>query len=184
MRFGGKRAHSARPWQGENAVHKAGPMLSELLAMEPKELELGGLKFYEVMNVTMVEGMGTRNAIPDALALNLNYRFAPGKSLEEAKADLERFIAGRCEIEYTDLSPSGPVCMDNPLLEPVLALPDIVVQPKQAWTDVARLALFGIEAANWGPGESAQAHQVNESCNIDLICRGYELFRDAIEAMG
>ena len=60
----------------------------------------------------------------------------------------------------------------------------IVVEPKQAWTDVARLALFGIPAANWGPGESAQAHQVNESCDIDLILDGYELFHRALSRMG
>lgn len=184
LRFRGKRAHSARPWQGDNAIHRAGPLLSELLTKKPKKVVLGGLDFFEVMNVTMVEGMGTRNAIPDELALNVNYRFAPGKSLEAAQAELMGFVDGRCEVEMTDLSPSGPVCMDHPLLKPVLALPGLLVQPKQAWTDVARLALFGIAAANWGPGESAQAHQINEACEIDLILRGYELFHEALTKMG
>ena len=184
LKFDGRRAHSARPWQGENAIHKAGPVLSDLLALEPKKVVLGGLSFHEVMNVTMVEGFGTRNAIPDQLSLNVNYRFAPGKPIETAQAELEAFIDGRCEIVYTDLSPSGPVCMDNPFLKPVLDLDGIVVEPKQAWTDVARLALFGIQAANWGPGESAQAHQVNESCDINLILEGYELFHRALTEMG
>jgi succinyl-diaminopimelate desuccinylase len=184
LTFDGRRAHSARPWQGDNAIHKAGPVLNDLLTLEPKKVILGGLSYFEVMNVTMVEGFGTRNAIPDQFALNVNYRFAPGKPIDAAKEELEAFMDGRCDIVYTDISPSGPVCMDNPHLKPVLELEGIVVEPKQAWTDVARLALFGIDAANWGPGESAQAHQVNESCDIDLILRGYELFEHALSKMG
>lgn len=174
--FSGQRAHSARPWQGVNAVHKAGPLLAELHARGRHPVDIGDLTFYEVMSVTMVEATGTRNVVPDHLALNLNYRFAPGRSLESAQADIEALVAGRCEIEWTDLSPSGRVCLDNPLLAPMLDDPEVTVQPKQAWTDVARLSLFGIDAGNLGPGESAQAHQKNESCAVSLIVAGYHLF--------
>lgn len=180
LTFRGARAHSARPWQGVNAVHKAGPLLAELDARGRVPVTFGGLTFYEVMSVTMVEGGGARNVVPDRFAMNVNYRFAPGKSAEQAKADLEALVAGRCEVAYTDVSPSGPVCLDNPLLAPVLARPGMVAEPKQAWTDVARLALFGIDAVNLGPGESAQAHQRNESCRVDLLADGYALFAEAL----
>ncbi len=178
LTFDGRRAHSARPWQGDNAVHRAGPLLAELGARERLPVRFGDLTFYEVMSVTMLEATGARNVIPDRLAMNLNYRFAPGKTLDEAKVDIERLTAGRCRIDWTDLSPSGPVCLDNPLLAPLLTADGIVVQPKQAWTDVARLGLFDIDAVNWGPGESAQAHQRNEGCEIALIVEGYRLYRD------
>ena len=183
LTFEGRRAHSARPWQGDNAVHKAGPLIAELAARERRPVQFGDLTFYEVMSVTMLEATGTRNVIPDRFALNLNYRFAPGRSLDEAKADIEQLVAGQCSIEWTDLSPSGPVCLDNPLLAPLLARDDVVVQAKQAWTDVARLGLFGIDAANWGPGESAQAHQHNEGCEIPLIIEGYRLYREYLEGL-
>jgi succinyl-diaminopimelate desuccinylase len=176
LTFSGRRAHSARPWQGDNAVHKAGPLLTRLHERQRVEARFGDLSYYEVMSVTMVEAVGARNVIPDRFALNLNYRFAPGKSLDAAKADIEALVAGECAIEWTDLSPSGPVWRDNPLLAPLLSDPDVPHEPKQAWTDVARLALFGIEAVNLGPGESAQAHQRGESCAVSLITEGYAMF--------
>jgi len=176
LTFRGKKAHSARPWQGENAIHRAGPVLADLLARDRKPVAFGPFTYYEVMNATMVTGSGTRNIIPDRFQLNLNYRFAPGRTIEEAQAELEAFLAGRCDVEWTDLSPSGPVCLHNPLLGPLLSDESVVREPKQAWTDVARLGLHSIDAVNLGPGESAQAHQRNEHCAIGLITDGYLLF--------
>ena len=49
------------------------------------------------------------------------------------------------------------------------------IEPKQAWTDVARLGLFGIPAANFGPGDQAQAHQRNESCSEEALEQAYQL---------
>ena len=85
LKFTGRSAHSARPWQGENAIHKAGPLLTELLARQRVEVLHAGFAFFEVMSVTLAHGGRARNVVPDTLELNLNYRFAPGKSLEQAQ---------------------------------------------------------------------------------------------------
>lgn len=174
LRFTGKSAHSARPWQGENAIHKAGPVLAELLALPPREVNFGGFRFQEVMSVTRASGGRARNVIPDTMELNLNYRFAPGKTVAQAQEELRAFVAGRAEIEFTDLSPSGRVCADNPLFQRLLATTGASATSKQAWTDVARFSEAGIDAVNYGPGETAQAHQVNESASVSALVVAYQ----------
>jgi succinyl-diaminopimelate desuccinylase len=106
--------------------------------------------------------------------MNLNYRFAPGKSLEAAQEEVRALVAGRAEVEFTDIAPSGRVCTDNPWFKKLLALTGLPAAAKQAWTDVARLSAFGVDAINFGPGETAQAHQQNESVSIPALVHAYQ----------
>lgn len=172
--FSGKSAHSARPWQGSNAIHQAGPFLAELWALPRKEVVVQGYSFFEVFSVTRAQGGRARNVVPDVMELNVNYRFAPGKSVEEAQDDVLRLVAGRAKVEFTDLSPSGRVCTDNVLLKTFLSRTHVPSTSKQAWTDVARFSQWGIDAVNFGPGDTAEAHQANESTSIQALGVAYE----------
>ncbi len=182
LRFKGRSAHSARPWQGENAIHKAGPLLARLLALPRREVMNGGFPFYEVLNITKASGGRARNVIPEAFELNLNYRFAPGKSVERAQEDVREPVGDAAEVEFTDLAPSGRVCADNPLFQQLMSLTGLPAASKQAWTDVARFSEFGVDAVNFGPGETAQAHQANESAPIAALAVAYEKLARFLEA--
>ncbi|MFL5312817.1 MAG: succinyl-diaminopimelate desuccinylase [Myxococcales bacterium] len=178
LTFRGQSAHSARPWQGKNAVHQAGALLQHLNGLPPREVSFGELTYREVMSVTRIDGFTGRNVVPARCELNLNFRFAPGRSVDDAEAEV-RALAKRfgAECGVTDRAPPGPVVLDNPLVRKLRALSGVPVEPKQAWTDVARLGLFGIPAANFGPGEQAQAHQKGESCSEEALERGYLLLQ-------
>ncbi|NPA54459.1 MAG: succinyl-diaminopimelate desuccinylase [Aquificae bacterium] len=180
--FEGKRAHSARPWQGENAIHKAADFLKRLADYGIHEYEFDGMKYLEVMNATMVEFSGGRNIIPDRFVINVNYRFAPGKTIEQAKEDVLKLVNGEAKVEFTDLCPSGNVCLYNPVLSEFIEKFNLPVEAKQAWTDVARLSLHGIDAVNFGPGDPAQAHQKNEYAPIDKLIENFKIFKSFIEA--
>ena len=176
LTFLGRSAHSARPWQGENAIHKAGALLGHLAAQAPREVRVGELTYREVMSVTRVDGFTGRNVVPAKCELNLNFRFAPGRTLESAQQEVEQLaqkFGAQCRV--TDRSPSGPAIFDNALLQEFRALTAAPIEPKQAWTDVAQLAVEGIPAANFGPGEQAQAHQKNESCGEEALLRAYSM---------
>ena len=177
VRFHGRRAHSARPWQGRNAIHMAAPFLSALAALPPRECLFGGLAFTEVCSATMVEYEGARNVIPGSFLVNVNFRFGPDRSRSEAIAWMTRLVhdsmgadaidEGLVTVQVEDVCPSGRVCDDNPLLAELKQAigEDVVVRAKQAWTDVGRLSELGIDAMNFGPGSGSQAHQVGEWCD-------------------
>jgi succinyl-diaminopimelate desuccinylase len=175
LKFEGKAAHSARPWQGKNAIHAAGALLVDLERRGQQAVTVDGHTFFEVMSATLATGGRARNVVPDAFELNLNYRFAPGKTSEEARADVLAMAAGRCAVEFTDLAPSGRVCSGNPYFTRLVALSGRPAEAKQAWTDVARLSEWNLDAVNFGPGETAQAHQRSESASIVALGQAYEV---------
>ncbi len=177
VHFEGRAAHSARPWQGKNAIHEAGSLLSALAARERVAVTLEGHTFYEVLSATLAKGGRARNVVADAFEVNLNYRFAPGKSLEQAQQDVLDFVAGRARVTFTDLAPSGRLCGDNPHFLSLLARTGRPAEAKQAWTDVARLSSWGVDAVNYGPGETAQAHQRGESASVAALQVAYDVLQ-------
>lgn len=164
--FAGRRAHSARPWQGENAIYRAVPFLARLQARPRVPVTFGELTYYEVVHATTAATANSRNVVPDALVLNVNMRFAPGRTPADALADLTDLVAGEAAVEVIDEAPAGDVCVDHPLVSAWREAARLPVEPKQAWTDVARLTARGIPAVNFGPGETAQAHQARESVAV------------------
>jgi succinyl-diaminopimelate desuccinylase len=170
--FEGRTAHSARPWQGENAIHKAGPFLAELGALVPREVVIEGLSYRSVTSCTLAQGGRGRNIVPDVFELNVNHRFSPDQTLEQAQASIEALVAGRARIEWRDLSPSALPFASHPLVAKLRDAGVSAVEPKQAWTDVARFAAAGVPAVNFGPGVNAQAHQRNEWTSIEKLAEG------------
>ncbi len=177
MTFTGRTGHSSRPWEAESAISRAAPFLSELAARAPIESHIDGLVFRTVTTVTAARDGGRgRNVVPDRFVLNVNHRFAPGCTPEQAKADVLALVQGRAEVEWLDVSPSAMPSASHPLVQSLIASGVRAVEPKQAWTDVARFSALGIPAVNFGPGENAQAHQKDESCRVALVHEGYRIF--------
>ncbi len=176
--FEGRTAHSARPWEGQNAVTAGAELIAEIGKIPPKEVEIEGLVYRTVTTVTHAKDGGRgRNVVPDKFVLNVNHRFAPTSSLDEAQAYLRGLVADRAKIAFTDLSPAAMPSASHPLVQHLVRCGVTTTEPKQAWTDVARFAALGVPAINFGPGENAQAHQKNESTSLTLVREGYSLVR-------
>ncbi len=184
----GRTAHSARPWQGENALHKAWPLLRDLSARAPVDATLDGLPYRAVMSATMGQAGRGRNIVPDGFELNLNYRFLPGVSLEQAEADVRAMVDGSlgengAEVTITDRSPSAPPHRENALVRRLVESGVPAVESKQAWTDVARFATLGVPAVNWGPGDQDEAHQRNESTSVKGLHDGWKILRTFLASL-
>ncbi|MBA2530217.1 MAG: succinyl-diaminopimelate desuccinylase, partial [Euzebyales bacterium] len=160
--FRGRAAHSARPWQGDNALTKAGDFLTELHERTPADVTVDGLTYREVMTATGGWTINARNVVPDAFTVNLNYRYAPDKEPGQAEERIRDLVGDRAEVTMADHAGAGRPHRHAELLAAFLRAVDAPVEPKQAWTDVARLTAAGVPALNYGPGVTAQAHQRGE----------------------
>src|SRR5207302_2892792 len=173
---------SARPWTGHNAIHALAASLSPLAQLEPLEVELDGLVFREVLSAVRVEGGIAANVVPARASAELNFRYAPGRSRDEAEARLRELVAGG-ELEILYNSPSAVPALTNPFVQRLRKLvPDVA--PKQAWTPVAQFAEQGIDAINYGPGATASAHRQDEQVPIANLHAVYETLARFLSCVG
>jgi succinyl-diaminopimelate desuccinylase len=173
--FHGKAAHSARPWTGENAIHQAAPFLHWLAEAPIQDVGSGKVVYREVINATLAEGGTTRNVIPDRFTLNLNFRFAPDRSVEGAEDYLRSLIPDEAEVEFTDRAPAAPPRESEALIVRLADRHGLEMRAKQAWTDVAQFAEHGVPAVNFGPGIPDLAHQRDESVPIENLVQSFEI---------
>ena len=164
----GVKAHSARPWMGENAIHKMGEVLVKLAAHTPDEVEVDGLVYRESLNAVMASGGIATNVIPDECQITVNYRFAPSKSAADAEAHLREFFAGH-ELEVVDVAEGARPGLDLPEAAAFVAAVGSTPKPKYGWTDVARFSALGIPAVNFGPGDPNKAHADDENVPVSQI---------------
>lgn len=172
--FDGVAAHSARPWLGENAVSKAGPFLTRLHQLEPEDHVIDGLVFREVISATTAHGGVANNVIPARFEMNVNYRFAPDRSVDDAISRLRSVCADADSFEITDVAAPGLVERTHPLFASLEQVSGGAVTAKQGWTDVAQLSQAGVPAVNFGPGETSLAHKPGESVRLGDLDWAYE----------
>lgn len=171
----GTRAHSARAWLGDNAVHKLAPVLSRIAAYEPQTVDIDGLDYREGLNVVWLEAGVATNTVPDEAVLRVNFRFAPNRSADEAMAHfrqvlgLDEFAAEDLTVDVEDVSPGALPGLHAAAAKELVAVAGDVVKPKFGWTDVARFSALGIPAVNFGPGDPAYCHKKDEQIPVECI---------------
>lgn len=172
--FLGEASHSARPWLGVNAVTRAGEFLTSMDGLEPELHPIEGLDFKEVISVTRASGGVANNIIPARFELNVNYRFSPDRSIEEAIERLREVCSSADEFVVADTAPAAYPEISHPLFQVLADSADADVSHKQGWTDVAQLAQRGIPGVNFGPGETSLAHKPGESIALDDLVWAYD----------
>ncbi|WP_344809338.1 succinyl-diaminopimelate desuccinylase [Microlunatus ginsengisoli] len=170
----GRAAHSARAWMGDNAIHAAAPLLTRLLAYEPRQIVVDGLTYREGLNAVKIEGGIAGNVIPDRCVVELNYRFAPDKSVEQAVAYLRDDVLAGFELEVVDAAAGARPGLDQPAAAAFVAAVGAAPSAKFGWTDVARFAAMGVPAVNFGPGNPSKAHADDEFCPAAELTSCYE----------
>lgn len=165
----GKACHSARAWEGKNALYEALPIIQKIAHHSPIKQTIFGVDFFEVLQITESQSEPGRTTVPGWWKANINFRFTPKDTLESAKEKLYKILteAGLSleQIEWRDGVSAGSV-LETELFQNVVQSLALPIQAKQAWTDLAQFTQKGIPAFNYGPGFTTQAHLENEYCSI------------------
>lgn len=157
----GMRAHSARAWMGDNAIHKADEILRRLSAYEPRKVEIDGLIYREGLNAVGIRGGVAGNVIPDECVVSVNYRFAPNRTAVEGEAHLREVFDG-FDLEVIDAIDGALPGLAHPAAAAFVEAVGGEPSPKFGWTDVARFTSLGVPAVNFGPGNPSLAHHRDE----------------------
>ncbi len=166
----GVRAHSARSWLGDNAIHKLGPVLDRLSGYRGRVVDIDGCTYREGLSAVRIEGGVAGNVIPDAAAVTVNFRFAPDRGPAEALAHVQQVFDGLdVTVEQTDVAAGALPGLHHPAAAALVAAADGLVRAKYGWTDVARFAALGIPAVNYGPGDPNLAHRRDERVAVAQI---------------
>jgi succinyl-diaminopimelate desuccinylase len=160
---GGTRAHSARSWLGDNAVHKLGAVLDRLAAYEARQVDIDGCVYREGLQAVRISGGVAGNVVPDAAEVDVNFRFAPDRSVEQAVGHVRNVFAGLgLGVEVTDSSPGALPGLGAPAAAALIEAAGGQFRAKYGWTDVSRFSALGIPAVNYGPGDPNLAHKRDE----------------------
>jgi succinyl-diaminopimelate desuccinylase len=177
VQLGGKRAHTARPWMGVNALHRLGPLLATLAAWPERRPIIDGCQYREALQVVGISGGVAGNVVPDRAELVLNHRFAPDRDAETAFAGIVSVVGPLLEpglgdrISLEDSAPGALPGLGDPMLAALLSATGQAPRAKLGWTDVAFFAERGVPAVNFGPGDPELAHTADERLEADQLAR-------------
>ncbi|MHB2022372.1 MAG: succinyl-diaminopimelate desuccinylase [Mycobacteriales bacterium] len=164
----GRRAHSARGWLGDNAIHQAADVLGRLADYEGRRVTIDGCEYREGLNAVRIEGGVSGNVVPDRCTITVNFRFAPDRDEASALAHVTEVLAP-FECVLTDSSPAAMPRLQAAAAAAFVAAVGGRPQAKLGWTDVARFAGLGVPALNYGPGDPNVAHSRDEYVDAALI---------------
>lgn len=175
----GTRAHSARSWMGDNAIHKLSDVLTRLSAYQPRQVDIDGCVYREGLSAVRIDGGVAGNVIPDAASVTVNFRFAPDRSTAQALDHVREVFDGLpVTVEQTDVAAGALPGLHQPAAAALVAAAGGQVRAKYGWTDVARFAALGIPAVNYGPGDPNVAHRRDEHVEIARIGAAVDMLRN------
>jgi succinyl-diaminopimelate desuccinylase len=80
-----------------------------------------------------------------------------------------REVFGGFGVKITDVAPPARPGLTDPAAAALLAAVGGTPRAKMGWTDVARFAILGLPAVNYGPGDPEVAHSVAEHVPLAQI---------------
>ena len=170
---------------GRNAIHRAGALLSALDFYEYREPCIEGCHYREALQAGRGEGGRAGNVVPDETMVQLNHRYAPDRTGEEAESHVRTVLSPFLEpddtVELVDHGAASMPQLGSPLLARLIGDSGLDVRAKRGWTDVAFFAENGVPAVNLGPGDPVLAHAAEERIERQALEAAYRTLKTLIE---
>lgn len=175
--YRGRRSHTARAWKGINSIHRAGRLLNSLHEYQPERPVVDGLEFREGIQAVRCNAGVAANVVPDLTEIDINFRFAPSRSPQEAEQLLRDMCFDADHFEVLDVAAASHPSRYSPEVADLVKKLGLPVRAKLGWTDVARLSSLNIPSINFGPGVPTLAHTDYEEVSIAQIEQAWALQR-------
>jgi len=185
----GRSCHSSSPDQGINAIYRMGRLLvgiekyAERLRHERQHERLGPA----TLSVGRIEGGTSANVVPDRCRIEVDRRVLPGEDPQTAPDDLVAFLRDQEKIDF-------PFDCERPWMSKV-PLSDRGSEQVASWlggaidqvrgshrvtavpygTDASTIAVAGVPAVVFGPGNIAQAHTCDEWVPLGEVAQAAEI---------
>lgn len=190
----GRACHSSRPDEGVNAVYRMAKLLGgiEEYARKLQALPPDPVLGPRTVSVGRVTGGVSPNTVPDFCRADVDRRLLPGETFESATADFDAYLRALPGVDFSfTLTQASPGC--TPLdpkqsVELVKRFGSVIdsvvgkhtVHSVPFGTDASRIAVTGVPAVVFGPGDIAQAHTKDEWIDLAQLEPAAEiLFRFA-----
>lgn len=188
IHLGGVRAHTARPSEGCNAIHRLTPLLERVASWKGRTVELDGCGYSEQLQAVFVSGGIAGNVVPDHVVLTINHRFAPEHDGAAAYDTVLHLTDGLLDLELgdhatlVDVADGAPPGLGHPILAALVEGSGHAPRGKLGWTDVATMWAHGVPATNFGPGDPLLAHHPDEHVTRTSLERVREVLGAVLRA--
>lgn len=159
----GRAAHGSRHWLGEDAIVKAGPLLTGIgeldAALAAREHPLLGRAS---VHASLIEGGEELSSYPARCTLKLERRTLPGETAADAEAEIAALLPAGATQRTLLVREPFEVAEDQEIVGLLRACgPAHEVVGVSYWADSAFIAAAGIPTALFGPS-GAGAHAAEE----------------------
>lgn len=183
----GRSCHSSRPEEGVNAIYRMAVLLPlvESFAAELRSARDHPRLGPATLSVGRIEGGVSVNTVPDRCRVEIDRRLLPGEDPPAAPDELAAYLRRHSDVPFEcsrprlscpSLSPDGSAELTARLgraIDAVTGGHEVHAVPYG--TDASSLALAGVPAVVFGPGDIARAHTCDEWVSLDEVGRAAEV---------
>jgi acetylornithine deacetylase len=180
----GKACHSSNPSIGVNAVYRMAELLpiveryAKELQMQTADILLGT----PTLSVGVIEGGVSANTVPEKCRVSIDRRSLPNEAVEEVFGDFMAYmkrhappgVVWNCTTPRLNSPPLDTIAGSDELAARLGSAIDAVAGKHRKigapyGTDAAPLALVGVPAVVFGPGDIGKAHTADEWIDISQL---------------